>query len=408
MISDHSDPLAALGGEEAGGQNVYVDQLSSWLAKKGHTVHVLTRQNNTDKPTVERSPDGYTVMRTPLGPEGFLPKEEFAAHLPTFTKAASALMREHRYDIIHSHYWLSGIAAIALQKEFAVPVVHTFHSLGKIKHANLQKMDATHMREREKHELHIVKHANCLLAESIDERRNLLRLYNANPDNITVIPAGVDTQTFAPKDANDARKVLGITEKNVILYVGRFVAQKGIPTLLQAYAQVRKQLTTTQQNNTILLLVGGNVEEHTSKQSRIQTRIQNLITSLQLEDAVHIEGQVNNDDLPTFYQAADLCVVPSRYEPFGIVPLEAMSCGIPVVASFVGGMKTTVRNLYTGLHARPNNSADFAHKMRILLLNPELRKEFGIHAREHIENEFSWNTVCDHVLSCYNATIAHV
>ena len=408
MISDHSDPLASLGGEEAGGQNVYVDQLSSWLVKKGHTVHILTRQNSADRPTVEKSPDGYTVIRTPLGPEGFLPKEEFATHLPMFTKAAITLMQKNNYDVVHSHYWLSGISAVALKKKFTVPIVHTFHSLGKIKHANLSNMNAIHMKEREEQERYIVDHADCLLAESIDERRNLLHLYGANPDIITVIPAGVDTQVFTPKNATEARKTLGITQKNVIVYVGRFVAQKGIPTLLQAYAQVRKQLTAQQQSDTVLILAGGNLDEQTVKQSRMHKRIQTLITSLELENAVRFEGQVDNTNLPTLYQAADLCVVPSRYEPFGIVPLEAMACGIPVVASFVGGMKTTVRNLYTGLHARPNNSADFAHKIRILLLNPELRKEFGIHAREHIENEFSWNTVCDHVLSCYNATIAHV
>jgi len=407
MISDHSDPLAALGGEESGGQNVYVDQLSSWLVSKGNIVHVLTRHNSPDRQRQEKSPSGYTVFRTPVGPEGFLPKEDFVKYLPAFTKAAADLMRKYQYDIIHSHYWLSGVAAVALKKECDIRVIHTFHSLGKVKHAQLRGIDPKHMKEREQKEQLIVRRADCLLAESSDERRNLLHMYNARPERITVVPAGVDTRVFSPGNKSAARKVIGIRQKNVVLYVGRFVAQKGLPTLLQAYAQVRKKMTAAERAETVLLLVGGDLHEATAKQSQIQRRIDILIRSLKLRDAVRIMGQVSNEELPTYYRAADVCVVPSRYEPFGIVPLEAMSCGTPVVASFVGGMKSTIHNLYTGLHARPESSADFAHKIDILLRNPELRREFGRQAREHMEREFDWQTVCDRVLTCYHATIVH-
>lgn len=406
MISDHSDPLAHLGGEEAGGQNVYVHELSARLAAKGHTVHVVTRQNSLDRATEEEAPEGYTVFRVPLGPEGFMPKEQFPKYLPQFTEAIDALMNKHGYDVIHSHYWLSGVSALAMKNKHNIPCVHTFHSLGKVKHAKLVGIDPLQKKRREQYEKTIVKHADCLLAESPEERHELMRLYGASPERITVVPAGVDTNVFTPGNMKAARKNLKLHHKNVLLYVGRFVAQKGLPTLLQAYALMRSELSQEARDSTVLVLVGGDLTEKTEKQSRIQKRLLSLIASLDLEDAVHFAGQVDNKNLPTYYQAADMCIVPSRYEPFGIVPLEAMACGTPVVASFVGGMKSTVRNLYTGLHARPKNSADFARKMGILFKNPQLREEFGAQARQHIEQKYSWETVCDGVLSCYNATIA--
>ena len=407
MISDHSDPLAALGGEEAGGQNVYVDELSSHLAQMGHTVHVITRHNDPSRLPVEQSPTGYTVFRVPVGKSGFISKEEFALHLPEFIQEVSAHIGANSYDIIHSHYWLSGMAGCAVRQTHHLPLVHTFHSLGKIKHEELLGIDPHQRKLREDAEMQIVQQTDCLLAESNDERRALLRLYNAESDRITIVPAGVDIDHFCPGNKIAARKELRIKEKKVILYVGRFVAQKGLPPLLQAYAQLRRDGTDAERVETVLLLIGGDFKEPTNKQSRVHKRIQSMIISLDLSSSVRVLGQVPNAGLPVYYRAADLCVVPSRYEPFGIVPLEAMACGTPVVASHVGGMKSTVRHLHTGLHARSNKSADFKFKMEIILRNPALREEFGRQARQRVEQEFSWDSVSERVLACYNATIHH-
>lgn len=408
MISDHSDPLASLGGEESGGQNVYVNALASQLAHKGHTVHVLTRLNNPADPTEETAESGYTVFRAPVGPSGFIPKEEFALHLDAFAEAALARAAVGSYDIIHSHYWLSGVTGVRIRQSYAIPLVHTFHSLGKVKHATLRGIDPSHKRQRERAEMSIVQHADCLLTESPDERSNLIRLYRADPSRITVVPAGVDTTLFHPRSKQKARAELGIRHQHVLLYVGRFVAQKGLPTLLKAFARLRASLLPEEREDVLLLLVGGDLTKRTKKQSAIQQKLQNIINELALGSSVRIVGKVPNEELPTYYQAADFCVIPSRYEPFGIVPLEAMACGKPVVASFVGGMKSTVRNLYTGFHARPNADDDFAQKMKHLLSNASLCKEFGQHGRRRTVAEYSWDSISERVLSCYNATVTHV
>ncbi len=405
IISDHSDPMAPPGGEQTGGQNVYVHNLASRLAEKHCDVHVFTRLNDPRRPLKEKSPDGYTVFRIPLGPEGFLPKEEFARYVPSFVQQIRAHADRFSYDVIHSHYWLSGLCAIAIKESHGIPVVHMFHSLGKIKHRTLRGIDERYQKEREEAEMRIVANADRIIAESNDERINLGKLYQADPDRITVIPAGVDIRHFSPALKEPARKELDLRERHVILYVGRFVAQKGLPTLLHAYAMLRSLLTEKERDETVLILVGGNINQKTEKESRIQKKIRFLMETYNLSPAIHMADHVPNAKLPHYYHAADFCVVPSRYEPFGIVSLEAMACGRPVIASFVGGMKNTVRNLYTGFHARQGSVTDFAYKMRILLQNPALCDLLGAQARDHVTENYSWDRVSDDVLACYHATI---
>jgi len=402
LISDHSDPFASLGSEESGGQNVYVDHVAALLVSHGLVVHVLTRQSDPHRPLVEKAPGGYTVYRAQVGPPGFLPKEEFSRYLPDFVRAAQALADRHAYDLVHAHYWLSGLTALALRASHGIPFVQTFHSLGKMKHAVVRGIPEDVRLERETAEGTIARNADGIIAESTDERRLLVRAYGADPRRITVIPAGVDIGQFRPGTKKAARRSLGIHHRHVVLFVGRFVAQKGIVTLLRSFALVRNDLRRAGEEDPLLILVGGD-REPTAKQSKIERRVHTMIRNLRLTSCVRLAGRVGHDELPRYYRAADVCVVPSRYEPFGIVPLEAMACGTPVVASSVGGMKDTVRPLHTGFLARPQTSADFAYKTRLLLENPAMREEFSRQSRMHVEQTYAWEAVADRIHVFYRS-----
>jgi glycosyltransferase involved in cell wall biosynthesis len=405
MISDHSDPLAIIGGEEAGGQNIYVRELSDQLIKRGYEVHIFTRLSDQELPKEQTSKHGFKVIRIKCGPTGFIPKEQIINHSDEFIDGIKNYIKKHHYgyDLIHSHYWISGIIGLKLRSFFKIPLFHTFHSLGKIKHEAIG-IENEQAASREKYEEQIINDADHIIATCPEERKQLLSLYKASADKITIIPVGVNTNRFYRRKKNEARKKINLNPHDkIILFVGRLAPQKGLSFLLNVFAVLLKDLAENKKEKTKLLIVGGSSKRNrTQKKEEEQLKtIQKLIENLDLQNHVKLAGRVPNNDLPWYYSAADVCVVPSRYEPFGIVPLEAMACGVPVIASRVGGLQYTVQNLKTGFLARTNDMIDFAYKIRLIIMNSNLKNEFGKNGIERIAQEFSWETIGNKILKFY-------
>ena len=400
IIADHSDPLAPVGGEESGGQNIYVHSLASILSAKNFSVDVFTRLSDSGLPREEIARDGYRVVRIEAGPTRFIPKEKIREHLDAFTEGILAFVRRSglRYDVIHSHYWLSGLAGLEIRRRLALPLVHNFHSLGRIKREALGT--GTSADERENAEVQLAAKADAVIATSPYESRLLAKLPGAVNARIHTIPCGVDISRFSPVPKDEAKRAVGFPQAEIaVLYAGRFAAQKGLPVLFRAFEMMRRELAPKLDQHVRLYLAGG--AKAGAHESTELGRARTLIARYGLESSVAFLGCIPNAEMPKYYNAADLCVVPSLYEPFGIVPLEAMACGTPVVVARVGGMRSTVQNLRTGFHARAGDVADFAHKLRLLIENENLRIEFGKNGRRRMEETFSWDTVADRIIQLY-------
>lgn len=412
MISDHSDPLAKIGGEEAGGQNVYVRELSNQLIKRGYEVDIFTRWSNPKAPQTEKSKSGFRVIRIQCGEAGPMPKEQIIDHVDEFISGIKKYItkKNHCYDVIHSHYWMSGVIGLELRKWLNIPLLHTFHSLGKVKHRSVGS-DIRGAELREGEEKQIVEKADRIIATCPEERKQLMRLYKASPDKIIIIPVGVSRSRFYAHKKTVARRKVGCgPDDNVILFVGRLAPQKGLNFLLNALAILLNDLPVSEKEKTKLVIAGGsgNRKKMPAQEKKQFEVIQRLIKNLGLENNTQLAGRVPNRFLPWYYSAADICVVPSRYEPFGIVPLESMACGTPLVVSRVGGLQYTVQNLKTGFHARAKDMYDFAYKMRLMLENPKLRKEFGNNGAERIREEFAWEIIGDRIIKTYNSLLHQI
>lgn len=406
MISDHSDPLAKIGGGETGGQNVYVRELADKLVEKGYRVDIFTRLSDELLPREEYSKKGFRVIRIPFGPKGFLSKHEIFLHKDEFVRAAKDYIQKNNlhYDILHGHYWLSGLVGLQLKKLFSIPLVQTFHSLGKVKHDYLQEKTPDG-EAREKAETQIAQNCDTVIATCPEEKRVLTQEYKINPEKITIIPVGVNTERFQPYGFSVARAKTKIPiDRNVILFVGRLVPQKDVPTLVRAFGIMHKKLPSDEREKTFLYICGGsalharNIPEEEKEE---RTKIKAALRETGCKKYVHFVGRVPNKKLPYYYSAANFCVVPSGYEPFGIVPLEAMACSTPVIVSQVGGLQFSVKDGETGLHAQAQNHEDFAQKIQTLLQDKKHQVQYGKNGRQRILDMFSWDSISDKIITTY-------
>ncbi|MEX2145410.1 MAG: glycosyltransferase [Candidatus Rokuibacteriota bacterium] len=399
MLSVHTCPLAALGGKETGGMNVYVRELVRELGRMGLAVDVFTRSQNRDIPRVVQMPEGARVIHLPAGVEAPMAREKVHEHLDEFVDGVEAwrISSGVEYDLVHGHYWLSGAVGLELRGRWAVPLVQMFHTLGRLKNAVAAASEDIEPALRLREEERIVEGAERLVAASAVERDYLVDRYGADPARVAVVPCGVDTALFAPSDTGVARAALGVGAGPVLLYVGRLAPIKGLHTLLDAIARLRAAGRPLQ-----MLIVGGDTDERLDGH---EADLRRRLDTLGLGDSVRFVGAQPQDRLRAYYVAADATVLPSYYESFGMVALEAMACGRPVIASRVGGLQTTVRDGVTGVLVPEHDAAALAEMIDRVLGDPALRWRLG---REGVRwaARHRWPCVAESIVREYAMLVA--
>lgn len=396
LISEHASPLATQGGVDAGGQNTYVSHVARCLARRGHHVDVLTRRDDAALPAAVDLRPGVRVLHIPAGPARFVPKEQLLQHMPAFTRAARQLMAHSvPYDVVHANFFMSGLVGLRLKASFGVPLVMTFHALGRVRLEHQGAADAFPP-ERIAIEERIVRGADRVVAECPQDRSDLLRLYGADDGRIVTVPCGVDLQEFAPVDRERARRGLGLAPDDfVVLQLGRLVPRKGVDNVVLAVAQLRRIPRLK------LLIVGGDAPEPDEARTPEIGRLRALAQEAGVADRVIFTGQRRRDALPACYCAADVFVTTPWYEPFGITPLEAMACGVPVIGAGVGGIKFSVADGVTGFHVPPRDPAALAARIAQLHANPALAHALGRAGMRRVRTMFTWDGVADALATVY-------
>jgi D-inositol-3-phosphate glycosyltransferase len=378
--------------------NVYVRALSERLADRGVSLDVFTRCSGRGVPQVEEVGPLVRVIQVQAGPCAPVGKED----LPTLlTEFAGGVMGagEGRYDLIHAHYWLSGSAGRAVKRAWDVPLVASFHTLGKVK--NQADLDDPEPPRRLGGEHEVVREADLILAPTPAEAAHLVHLYGARPERIRVVPPGVDLERFRPRPLRDARAALGLGGRRVILFVGRLQRLKGPDVAVRAFAEAARQRPDLL-DDTVLVLVGG--PSGPGDPMAEMGRLRRLAGRVGVEDRIRFVEPVPHDELPSLYAAADVLLVPSRSESFGLVALEAQACGVPVLASAVGGLPYVVEDGETGFLLPPGDHAAFADRLVRLLGHPGFRARLSGNARRHA-SRFSWDRTAGLVHSVYGELV---
>lgn len=402
MLSVHTCPLATLGGKKNGGMNVYVRELSSELGRRGIVVDVFTRSQDPCVPHINNTDlgDCARVIHIPAGPESPLSTLENFPHLPEFIKnvQAFAALEGVQYDVIHSHYWLSGVVANALKQVWDIPFIQMFHTLGRMKNRieGIAGEPDDDLRIRVEHQL--MKQADRLVAATPAERIQLMWLYNADSHKIHTISPGVDIYQFYPIPRAEARQAIGVPEEDhLLLFVGRIERLKGIDTLLRAIAHLKEESPEAIKHLS-LSIIGGLQDENTQNEEMI--RLKALRQELGLSELVTFLGAKSQETLQYYYSAAEAVIMPSHYESFGMVALEAMACGTPVIASEVGGLAFLIQDGITGFHVPTNEPTQLAAKIELLLKDNRLRHEMSLAARDYAQG-FNWQHIGDKIEDLY-------
>ncbi|RSN34822.1 glycosyl transferase [Amycolatopsis sp. WAC 04169] len=388
MVSEHASPLAAMGGADAGGQNVHVAALSAALSRQGHDVTVYTRRDNRRVPATVETPDGYRVVHVPAGPAKKLPKDELLPHMGEFGRVLRSRWAKDRPDVVHAHFWMSGLASILAAKDLGIPVTQTFHALGVVKRRYQGKAD-TSPPERIRLERMIAKQADRVIATCSDEVFELVRM-GLPRSRASVVPCGVDLTTFTP-DGGVAHR----TARRRIVSVGRLVPRKGFDLAIAALPSLP---------DTELVIVGGPDAGPLAKAPEVR-RLRAIADRVGVADRVHLPGLVSREQMPALLRSADAVVCTPWYEPFGIVPLEAMACGVPVVATAVGGLTDTVVDGVTGMLVPPRNPVELAAALRRLLGDASLCESFGLAGADRVRARYSWDRVASDSLRAYGRVL---
>jgi glycosyltransferase involved in cell wall biosynthesis len=388
MVSEHASPLATLGGVDAGGQNVHVAELSAALARRGHRVTVYTRRDDPDLPERVASPDDYTVVHVPAGPPEHRPKDELLRYMGPFARYLDAQWAEERPDVTHAHFWMSGIATQLVARHLNLPAVQTFHALGVVKR-RYQGAEDTSPSERLRLEAMLARTATWVVATSTDEVFELMRMGQSR-SRISVVPCGVDLELFSPVGTQAPR-----TAQYRIVSVGRFVPRKGFDVVIRALPHMPE---------TELVVVGGPGRSQFNSDPEVR-RLRALAAELGVGDRVRLHGSVARGDMPALLRSADVVACTPWYEPFGIVPLEAMACGIPVVASAVGGMLDTVVDEVTGRLVPPKRPIETADAIYPLLRDSFLRRSLGAAGRDRAQSRYSWDRIAGDTLRIYHRLV---
>ncbi len=402
MLSYHTCPLATLGGKDTGGMNVYVRDLTMELGRKGIHVDVFTRSQDEHVPHVLHDLGfGNRVVHVPAGPEIPLPKRELSGYIPQFVNGVRQFAKEKgiKYDLLHSHYWMSGLAAGALSDLWScVPILHMFHTLGEMKNRVARSAAEREGAYRLDGERQVLIRADRIIVATLAEKAQLEWLYKADTRKVTVIPPGVDTSHFYPIPVDEARQFIGLApDARMILFVGRIEPLKGVSTLIQAVACLRlKNL----KEPVHLAVIGGDPEAAPAEISEEMVRLQKLCDDLTVGKMVVFLGKRGQDTLPYYYSAAEVVVMPSHYESFGIVALEAMACGTPVIASQVGGLAFLVQDGVTGYTIPAEDHDALCDRLTGILGDESLRQQMGRNAAEYARN-YDWEKIAKEIVGVY-------
>jgi len=374
MVSEHANPLAVVGRVDAGGQNVHVAALAAHLVRRGHRVTVFTRRDDPDLPTRVRTSAGYDVEHICAGPPTEIPKDDILQHVPALASALEQRWISEPFDVIHSHFWMSGLASV-LAAPPGVPVVQTFHALGTVKLRH-QGVRDTSPPQRLAAEAQLCGQVDRVIATCSDEVAELTAMGMAR-DRIDVVPCGVDVDLFTPG-------LPGRGARRHLLTVGRLVERKGVADVIMALAELPDDVD--------LLVAGGPGPDALDADPEVE-RLRKVAADCGVTDRVRFLGAVARPAMPTLFGSADVVVAVPWYEPFGIVPLEAMACARPVVASAVGGMLDSVVPGVTGELVPPRQPAVLARTLRPLLADPALRRARGRAGRRRVSREYRWESI---------------
>lgn len=405
MISYHTCPLATLGGKDTGGMNVYVRELTRQLGQMGVHVDVFTRSQDDHVPHVLHELGyGNRVVHVPAGPEHPIPKEDLANYIPQFVEGVKSFACEKgiQYDVIHSHYWLSGIAAAALSDIWeGTPVVHMFHTLGEMKNRIARTDEEREGEYRIEGERQVLRRVDRVIAATIAEVTQLRFLYKANASKLVVIPPGVDVSHFYPIPADEAKMYVGLKpEDRMVLFVGRIEPLKGLDTLIEAMSNLQLE----EKQRVHLAIIGGDPAASPREMSGEMARLQKLCDDLAVGQTVVFLGKRDQDKLPYYYSAAELVVMPSHYESFGMVALEAMACGTPVIASEVGGLAYLVKDGETGFTIPDQEPDTLCEKISWLLNDRELHASMSQRAVEYAQ-DYAWEKIANQILDVYKGLV---
>jgi D-inositol-3-phosphate glycosyltransferase len=395
LVSEHASPLAVLGGVDAGGQNVHVAALATSLAAAGHVVDVYTRRDDPDLP--ERVPfaPGVTVVPVTAGPAAVVPKDDLLPLMGEFADALAAAWIADRPDVVHGHFWMSGLASLdaAGRVDLALgghlPVAQTFHALGVVKRRQQGARD-TSPAERRFLEPDVARRADTVVATCSDEAFEL-KGFAVPSAHIAVVPCGVDTARFTPDGAVAPR-----TDRLRLLTVSRLVPRKGVGNAIEALGRLVRAGVDAE-----LVVIGGAGDADHLEAEPETERLRAVIEAEGLQDRVVLAGSIEHDELPAWYRSADVVICAPWYEPFGIVPLEAMACGRPVVATSVGGLIDTVVEDVTGLHVPPRDPEALAEAVGGLLADPQRRQRYGRAGRKRAATRYSWSRIARDTVRVY-------
>jgi D-inositol-3-phosphate glycosyltransferase len=390
LVSEHASPLAAIGGVDAGGQNVHVAELAAGLVRHGHSVAVYTRRDGANLTERVTTSVGYEVVHVPAGPAAPVPKDDLWPHMAAFADHLTEMLKFQQPDVVHAHFWMSAWASARAARRLNLPLLVTFHALGSVKRRYQGPADTSPL-NRIRVEVAVAEAADSIVATATDEVRELERL-GIPSGKVSVVPCGVDLEHFTPVRATNASPA--VPERRYcyrLLSVGRLVPRKGYDTIIEALTRLPEAE----------LLIAGGAGSGDATPDPEHDRLVAVAERLEVADRVRLIGQVARADMPDLLRSADLVVCSPWYEPFGIVPLEAMACGVPVVASAVGGMLDTVVDSVTGALVPPRDPAALAEVIGPLLNSPSRRAELASAGLERVRSRYSWDRVAADTAAVY-------
>jgi glycosyltransferase involved in cell wall biosynthesis len=400
LISEHASPLAVVGGTDAGGQNIYVAHLAAQLARSGYAVDVFTRRDKALLRPVVEWKTGVRVVHVPAGPARFLAKEDMLPHMDEFAHNVIEFFRSQAdaYWLVHANFFMSGMVAQRIKRALDVPFVITFHALGKVRRMFQGDADRFPAR-RVQIEEQLVRDADGIIAECPQDLEDLRRLYGADPRKVSVVPCGFDPAELAP-GGTGVRADLGIgADEFVVLQLGRMVPRKGIDNVIRAVAALEARHAIRAR----LVVVGGNAEQPTPEATPEIGRLADIARRAGVLDRIMFTGRRGREALGSLYRAANVFVTTPWYEPFGITPVEAMACGVPVIGSAVGGIKYTVVDGRTGFLVPPNDPEALADRLARLQRNPELARAMGRDGQRRTRQLFTWRRVAAQLAEVYES-----
>ena len=397
----HTSPLDQPGAGDAGGMNIYVVESAERMAAMGVSVDIFTRRHSPDLPDVVELSPGVRVRHLNIG-ANTATKEELPALIPNLSDAFSKILEDEKYDVLHSHYWISGKVAMPAAKKFGIPLAHTMHTMARVKNMNLAEGERPEPMIRVQGETQVVAAADALIANTDAEAASLVSLYEACPDNVSVVSPGVDLYTFtAGNGRKAAREAIGLPQDaHILAFVGRIQPHKGPEVLIRAVAEMLNH-SPHLRSKLITVIMGGASGSGLGEVERLK----DLVSWLNISDVVQFEDPVPRAQIPQWYRAADLVCVPSYSESFGLVALEAQACGTPVVATAVGGLRTAVADGISGVLVDGHDPRAWSSVLARLIQEPQRRVLLSMGAIEHASH-FGWDATARGTLDIYDRIIA--